>query len=638
MKVGIAVFAYNRSYYLKQVLNGLQKNTGVEKIYLFQDGLKDNEYKIQWNEVRNMINDITWCDKVCSFSDNNKGYAKLIVDGINFVLEENDAVIVLEDNCVPEENFIDFMKQCFNKYQNDKNIFCVSGYSWPIEQEKTEYDIYGCGRICPWGWGTWKDRWEKYNSDSNILKRIKNDSIKSYNLAVWGNDLENMFLHNLLYKDNSWVVYWALNIIENQGICINPYKSLVRNIEHNSKNINCEITNKYRDISINKIKKVFKLPDKVKFSENIKKEFIRLYGGYSALKETDLKESILIYGLGNFYLRNEKEVNDKYNIKAFIDQRKNGWFAGKKIIQISEIKNYQYDKIIIMIEDIQECINITKKLLNLTIDYKKIMIGHSLFGYYSEMIDKISVLPNGNILAEIDEIKVEIQSKDEFNNVFEVLNNHIYSYFINNNKKDIVFDIGMNIGDATLYFLKNKKVEKVFGYEPFQKTFLKAEENLKQYLEFKERVEIFPYGISNENNKRIIKFNNDMTCGQSSIENIQESTFLFYKSMGLIQDEKEEKEEIEVKKASEVFKPIIDKYFNYNIILKMNCEGEEYGIIEELFNEQLLDKFIFIMLEWHYKGKENIVKFLQKAGFSYWCSDKTKNMGLIYAYNLKNNN
>lgn len=50
------------------------------------------------------------------------------------------------------------------------------------------YDVYGCGRISSWGWGTWRDRWEQYSVDNNALKRLKED--KSRNLAVWENDLE----------------------------------------------------------------------------------------------------------------------------------------------------------------------------------------------------------------------------------------------------------------------------------------------------------------------------------------------------------------------------------------------------------------------------------------------------------------
>ena len=480
MKIGIAVFAYNRGYHLKQVLDGLQKNENVKKLYIFHDGLKKDEDRVSWDEVRSIINNITWCDKICSFFNENKGLARSIVDGIDFVLKENDAVIILEDDCVPNAVFIDFMEQCFNKYQNDEKIFCISGYAWPIEQEKTEYDVYGCGRISSWGWGTWKDRWKKYNVDSNVLKRIKSDLNKSYNLAVWGNDLEGMLLQNISCRNDSWAVYWALNVIENQGICINPYESLIQNIGNDGSGINCGETDKYNVIVSSNVKKKFDLPDKIEILDETKEAFRNLYGSYSTMKESDLKEKVLIYGLGNFYLQNEEAVNCKYNVKAFIDCKKNGWYAGKKIIRMQEIVKYEYDKIIIMIQSIQECLNIVKKLIKLNVDYKKIILGHLICGYFSGKICNVSILPDGDILVEIDGIEVSIQSEDEFNNVLEVLDNHIYDYFINNNKKDVIFDIGMNIGDSVLYFLNSKKVEKVYGYEPLKKNIFKGKKQFKK--------------------------------------------------------------------------------------------------------------------------------------------------------------
>ena len=50
-----------------------------------------------------------------------------------------------------------------------------------------------------------------------------------------------------------------------------------------------------------------------------------------------------------------------------------------------------------------------------------------------------------------------IASADQFYNAYEVLVGKIYRYYISNTRKDIVFDVGMNIGDATLFFLENKK-------------------------------------------------------------------------------------------------------------------------------------------------------------------------------------
>lgn len=224
-----------------------------------------------------------------------------------------------------------------------------------------------------------------------------------------------------------------------------------------------------------------------------------------------------------------------------------------------------------------------------------------------------------------------IASVDQFYNAYETFADKAYCYRLNNGKKDIVFDIGMNIGDTALFFLKNRNVEKVYGYEPFMETFLLAKKNIESYRDGKEKCEIFQYGLSHRSEKRIIEFNHGMTCGMSTDAKMREYAYEYYNSQGLVDMECNCLEEIEVKKASEVLGEVMEAYPDRNYILKMDCEGEEYGIIEELYKAEILGCFHVIMLEWHYEGGERIIQYLEKAGFSCWCFEKGDGLGMVYA-------
>lgn len=639
MKIAIALFVYDRSYHTNKVLEALKENTVLpEKLFIFQDGIKPETNLCEWEKVNRLIANLDWCNSEIIVSEHNNGLATSIVTGINYTLKQYDAIIVLEDDCVPEQNFVNFMLQCFEKYKDHKRVYSVSGYSWPISIEKDSYDVYGCGRISSWGWGTWKDRWEQYNVDNNILKRLKQDKNKSCNLAMWASDCEQMLLGNIVGRNDSWAVYWALRVIELNGICINPYESLIQNIGLDGSGVHCGISDRFKVKVSEKVKSEFILPDQIEMRGNVKTAFANLYGNYTAVNEESLsKENVLVYGAGKFFAKYEKMLNEKYYIVAFVDRGKRGCFAGKKFVHLDEIVNYEYSHIIIMVANVQECIHIAKELIkNLKIDYKKIILGHSLFGGYHKGIDKISICEEGNLLLRFEDVSIKVRSMDEFNNVYETLGQHIYHYRINNGKRDVVLDIGMNVGDSVLYFLHKSSVDKVYGYEPFKQPFMMAKENLRDYYCNKERLEIFQYGISSENEKRKISFNGDMTCGQSTIESVRERAYEIYQSMGLVNQLNEETEEIQVYRASDIFEPIIQKYCDHNIILKMDCEGEEYCIIEELLQSGLLVKIKFLMMEWHYKGKNALLNYLEKAGFSWWSTDKSKDMGLIYAYRCDN--
>lgn len=396
MKIATLLFTYNRSYHTEQVIKALSQNIVLpQKLYIFQDGIGECDI-CEWTKVNHLIRSIDWCDTEIFVSEHNKGLADAIVFGVNYAFQENDAVIVLEDDCVPTANFISFMQQCFEKYCFDKRVYSVSGYTWPIILEKGQYDIYGCGRISSWGWGTWKNRWEEaYKKDFELVKRMKREEVLSRNLAMWGSDLEDIVVKNVRGECDSWAVFWALNVISKEGICINPYKSFIKNIGMDGSGRHCGITNRFESRCIDEEQIEFCLPDKLDISEETKSAFAALYGSYTAAARSDeSKERILIYGAGKFYLNNEKAINEKYVIEALIDKKKRGWMEGKRIISLNEAGQYIYDKILVMVWNIQECMNIIKELAAQGISQENILLGHSLFGNYDGTLDNIFISDN----------------------------------------------------------------------------------------------------------------------------------------------------------------------------------------------------------------------------------------------------
>ncbi len=634
MKTGIAVFAYCRDAHLTQVLDGLKRNRGVNDLYIFQDGLKCEADRPGWIRTREVIENINWCHTHVYYSEVNKGLADSIVSGVHAVLRENDAIIVLEDDCVPQPSFVTFMNQCLEKYALKKEVHSVSGYSWPIDLKEDGYDAYFCGRISSWGWGTWKDRWASYAEDYTILRGMKNDAAMSGELATWGCDLEQMLIGNVTGKNNSWAVFWALNAIACGGLCLNPYHSLIQNIGLDGTGVHCKKTDRFRVKSAEQNPESFRLPERTGIRSATRDAFAGFYGSYTAVNSmAGVKKRVLIYGLGNFYFQNEKDLNSKYDIAAFVDVNRKGFYAGREIIKPAQIPGYTFDKIIVMVQDIQECINIGKVLMEkFHTGYDNIILGHMLYGRFSKELDFLKVLPDGRLKMGINGTEAAVGSLDEFYNVYEVLVQQNYNYFLNNQRKDVILDVGMNVGDAVLYFLNNPRTEKVYAFEPFRKTFESARGNLAGYLEDKERLEVFQFGISDRNEWRIVGFNEDMTCGQSTLGSVREEVYRTYLDRHLVKEENERTERIEVRRASEVFAPVLDRYSQHNIVLKLDCEGEEYGILKDLSETGLLGRFAFLMIEWHYRGRETVSEYLGRAGFSYWCNDKSEDMGLIYAF------
>ncbi|MDR0220511.1 MAG: FkbM family methyltransferase [Lachnospiraceae bacterium] len=196
----------------------------------------------------------------------------------------------------------------------------------------------------------------------------------------------------------------------------------------------------------------------------------------------------------------------------------------------------------------------------------------------------------------------------------------------------IILDIGMNIGGAALYFLERHSNSIVYGFEPFKPTFERARKNLEQSGYYPhQRVQIFNYGFGGRDEEKEIVYNEKMSCGQSTDEKVNQRARDFYINNKIVTTADDRIETIKVRQASRVIAEIRQRHPTENMVLKMDCEGAEYAIFEDLEAAGLLGGFKIIMLEWHYSGSEALEDALARAGYSYWSIPKSLDMGLIYA-------
>lgn len=274
MKIATILFTYNRSDHTLRTLNALKENTVLpQKLVVFQDGLKCLKDKEEWNKVSLIINNIDWCENQIIVSPNNKGLAASIVDGVTSVFEENDAVIVLEDDCVSHPLFMKYVMDCLYKYKDEEKVFSINGYSWPLNVQGNGTDVYFAGRAGSWGWATWKNRWEYYEQDYTILRSIKSSKEGNEQFEIWGRDLESYLRGNIEGNCNSWAVFWSLQCIKRGGFCPTPYQSLIHNIGHDGTGVHCgdsELVDNVRKWNcLDKIS----LPDIVEYPVNYKDVF-----------------------------------------------------------------------------------------------------------------------------------------------------------------------------------------------------------------------------------------------------------------------------------------------------------------------------------------------------------------------------
>lgn len=278
IRIATILFTYNRSKHTRKVLEALSRNDILpQKLYIFQDGKKESTDETEWNAVGTMIESVSWCETEVIRAEENKGLADSIVTGINYVLASFDAVIVLEDDCVPHPQFMEYMTGALEKYEKNTQVYSIGATAEPVEIETNGMDAYFLGRCNSCGWGTWKDRWREYSRDYRILGRIKKDSRLDAWLHLWGEDLEQALLGNIYGTCDSWAVFWALVIISRQGYCLAPYESLITNIGYDGTGVHCEYNGPYLKVRSESKRSKIRLPDVVEWVENYESTFANYY-------------------------------------------------------------------------------------------------------------------------------------------------------------------------------------------------------------------------------------------------------------------------------------------------------------------------------------------------------------------------
>jgi len=268
----IILFVYNRPWHLQQTLKALKQNTLAEKseLFIYSDGNKDNTDEAKVLEVRRFIHDFRGFKSLKIIeNDKNLGLAKSVIEGVSEVLSTNDKVIVLEDDIITAPSFLTFMNNALEYYQNNKNIFSISGYTYPINIPASyREEVFISYRSSSWGWATWKDRWEKTDwkvKDFNIFVKDKNAQ-RLFNRA--GEDYTPMLYSQMRNEIDSWAIRWAYSHFRNNGYCLFPTKPLCENIGTDSSGTHSANTGKF-DVTLQNVGEQIKLTEELEINEEI---------------------------------------------------------------------------------------------------------------------------------------------------------------------------------------------------------------------------------------------------------------------------------------------------------------------------------------------------------------------------------
>lgn len=234
----VAFIIFNRPESTEKVFSeiAIAKPT---KLFVIGDGPRTERFGEQEKvaAVREIIKRVDWdCEVITNFSSINLGCKKRVSSGINWLFEQVDEAIILEDDCLPDSTFFRFCQELLEYYRHDQRIGMISGDNFQYDNKRNNHSYYFSKYTHIWGWATWADRWTKtYDVNINNWPGIQTDNSL---VDIVGNENEATYWKNIfeaVYNGDidTWDYQWVLANMSEGRLNIMPAVNMISNIGFN---------------------------------------------------------------------------------------------------------------------------------------------------------------------------------------------------------------------------------------------------------------------------------------------------------------------------------------------------------------------------------------------------------------------
>lgn len=256
MKIPLLLITFNRPEHTKRTIEALRIQQ-PPLVYVFQDGPRSGNVLDQANckAVREVIkHEIDWvCELHTYFSETNRGCRDAIIYAISSVLKEHESVIVVEDDIITSPAFYTYMCKALEFYRYRPTVWSISGHSHSPEKfqvpEDYDYDVFASPRLFNWGWGTWRDRWDRTDWTMSYYDELLRHPYEIQAFSRMGDDMMIMLQDEREGRSSAWDIQFTFAHFANNAVSIVPCISYTYNIGLDGSGTHCYNRNDEHEIT-----------------------------------------------------------------------------------------------------------------------------------------------------------------------------------------------------------------------------------------------------------------------------------------------------------------------------------------------------------------------------------------------------
>ena len=243
MNIVTVLLGYRRPHETRKIIEILRQNEPQNFMFFvdFPKDLSDSQLISQNKQVQDLKSLINWnINFEFHLFPENLGPFRAYNEIMKIVFSRYEAVVFLEDDKLPNKDFLPFCYELLEKYKDDQRIRFITGLNLRTNYPTNyNYDYFFSNNSSAWGHATWKRTYEKfklidiYHNDQYYKGNIKslylkNDKFKSIIKQAKSYDLSGLYhgvpasmeyylLGPIKYLFNDLVIIPTKNLISDVG-------------------------------------------------------------------------------------------------------------------------------------------------------------------------------------------------------------------------------------------------------------------------------------------------------------------------------------------------------------------------------------------------------------------------------------
>lgn len=234
LETALLLLIFNRPDQTAQVFAAIRAARPV-RLYVAADGPRpDRPGEVErCAQAREIATAVDWpCEVSILFRDSNLGCKRAVSGALDWFFGEEEAGIVLEDDCLPHSDFFSFCEALLERYAEDERVSVITGDNFQHGRRRGDASYYFSKYNHVWGWASWRRAWQLYDREMSFWPDWKGSMAwhKRIPDAVERNYWEAIFDRFRRGEIDTWDYSWTASLWYRGGLTATPNMNLVTNI------------------------------------------------------------------------------------------------------------------------------------------------------------------------------------------------------------------------------------------------------------------------------------------------------------------------------------------------------------------------------------------------------------------------